>query len=170
MRTILIATVTVALLLSGCSQNAPDPRSVVTADPNVPKPDSPLPDNAHRAELNLSEPLTTLKPGEKKTINVKVRNASNVLWIVYGTGPGVKYRVAVGNSWLDSKGELITSMDGRIGLPANLSPGQEVVVPLLITGPQQRGDYILELDMVHEGVTWFKEKGSQVARFNVKVD
>jgi hypothetical protein len=173
MRTILVtALLLAAFLLVGCSGNAPKeaPRPVGTADdPNIPKPDSPLPARAHKAELTLPEPLTTLKPGEKKSVKVKVKNASDVLWIVYGTREGVKYRVAVGNSWLDGKGQLITTMDGRIGLPANLGPGQEVEVPLLITAPAERGDYILELDMVHEGVTWFKDMGSPVLKVNVKV-
>lgn len=166
------AVLLTGLLFVGCSNNAPNesPRLVGPADdPNVPKPDSPLPDRAHKAELSLPEPLTAMKPGEKKTINVKVKNASDVLWIVYGTGDGVKYRVAVGNTWLDSKNQLITNMDGRIGLPANLGPGRDVVVPLLITAPAQRGEYILELDMVHEGVTWFKDKGSSVLKVNVRV-
>ncbi|HLE63039.1 MAG TPA: hypothetical protein VI750_07865 [Pyrinomonadaceae bacterium] len=173
MRTILtVALLLAAFLLAGCSGDAPKdaPRPVGAAsDPISPKPDTPLPDRALKAELTLAEPLTTLKPGEKKTIKVKVKNASDVLWIVHGTGEGSKYRVAVGNSWLDSKGQLVTNMDGRYGLPLNLAPGRDVEVPLAITAPAQPGDYILELDIVQEGVAWFKDKGSEVLKVNVKV-
>jgi hypothetical protein len=168
----LSALMFAALLVVGCSNDAPQqaPRPVGAADdPNIPKPDTPLPDRAYKAELSLPEPLTTMKAGEKRTIKVKVKNASDVLWIVYGTADSVKYRVAVGNSWLDSKGQVITRMDGRYGLPANLGPGREVEVPLLITAPAQPGDYILELDMVQEAVVWFKDKGSQPLKVNVKV-
>jgi len=128
-----------------------------------------LPDRAFKADLKLVEPLTTSKPGQKQTIKVKVKNASDALWIVYGTGDSGKYRVAVGNSWLDKNGQLITNMDGRYGLPTNLSPGQEVEVPLLITAPDKAGDYILQLDVVQEGVVWFQDKGSPVLKVNVKV-
>ena len=169
----MVTSVLFAALLVGCSSAPNEPPRVVAPadDPNASKPDRPLPDRAYKAELSLPEPLTTLRPNEKKTINVKVKNASDVLWIVYGMRKedGSKYRVSVGNRWLDSKNQLLTNMDGRIGLPANLGPGQEVVVPLLITAPGQAGDYILELDAVHEGVNWFKDKGSPTLKVNVKV-
>jgi hypothetical protein len=161
------------MLFVGCSDNSTrqTPRNVrsVAADPNAPKPDMPLPDRAYKSELNLPEPLTTLKASQKQSIKVKVKNASDTLWIVYGSGPGNKYRVAVADSWLDSKGKLITSMDGRYGLPANLGPGREVEVPLVINAPVTTGDYVLQLDMVQEGVAWFSEKGSPTLKVNVKV-
>jgi hypothetical protein len=166
---LLIASV----LVVGCSDNSTRQtlRNVgsAAADRNAPKPDMPLPDRAYKAELSLPEPLETLKAGQKQSIKVKVKNASDTLWIVYGTGPGNKYRVAVADSWLDSKGKLITSMDGRYGLPANLGPGREVEVPLVINTPATAGDNVLQLDMVQEGVAWFSEKGSPTLKVNVKV-
>jgi hypothetical protein len=160
-----------ALLGAACTNPNPEQPRVVgpAADPNIPKPDSPMPDRAYRAELSLPEPLTSMKAGEKKAVKVKVKNASDILWIVYGTGGGLQYRVAVGNSWRDSNGQLLTNMDGRYGLPANLGPRMDVEVPLTITAPAKPGDYILELDMVHEGVTWFQDKGSSVLKVIVKV-
>ena len=171
MRTILSAVLLLVFALAGCSPSPQQsPRNVGAAtEPNTPKPDTPLPDRAFKADLKLVDPLTTLKPGQKQTIKVKVKNASDALWIVYGTGEGNKYRVAVGDSWLDNKGQLITNMDGRYGLPTNLSPGQEVEVPLLITAPDKPGEYILQLDAVQEGVSWFQQKGSSVLKVNVKV-
>ena len=35
--------------------------------------------------------------------------------------------------------------------------------------PEQPGQYTLELDMLQEGVSWFKDKGSQSARLAVNV-
>ena len=163
----------VSVFAMGCGNKpAQAPRSVETRgtpDPNVSRPDTPLPETAYKAEISLSEQLTTMRPGEKKIIKVKVKNASPAIWIVYGTQPGVKYRVAVGNGWLDSNQKLITRMDGRIGLPANLPPGQEVEVPLQITAPAKAGDYYLQLDMVQELVTWFEDKGSPVLKVKVNV-
>jgi len=31
------------------------------------------------------------------------------------------------------------------------------------------GDYVLEFDMVHEGVTWFKQRGARPLSMNVTV-
>jgi hypothetical protein len=108
-----------ALALAGCSSTPrQSPRNVSpVSDANSTKPDTPLPDRAFKADLKLVEPLTTLKPGQKQSIKVKVKNASDALWIVYGTSDGSKYRVAVGDSWLDKNGQLITNMDGRYGHP-----------------------------------------------------
>jgi hypothetical protein len=171
MRTILIAPLLLVVALAGCSSTPQQaPRNVsTTSNGNIPRPDTPLPDRAYKAEITLVEPLTTMKPSQKQPIKVKVKNTSDGLWIVYGTGEGGKYRVAVGNSWLDSKGQLITNMDGRYGLPGNLSPGRDVEVPLMITAPDKPGDYILQLDMVQEGVAWFQDKGSPVLKVNVRV-
>jgi len=168
---LMIGLVLVGMVLVGCSTTTqPTPHPVAnTADPNVARPDAPFPDPAYRAQLSLVDPLTTLKAGQKQTINVKVKNISNIAWIVYGTQPGVKYRVAVGDAWLDKDGKVLTTMDGRIGLPHDLGPGKDVDVPLVITAPAQAGDYVLQLDVVHEGVAWFADKGSEVLKTNVKV-
>jgi hypothetical protein len=169
MKTVLAITcLVVGLTLAGCKKyDTPSQKPAVVA--RLPQPDMPLPDNAYKAQLVLAEPLSKLSPGQKQEIKVRVTNKSDALWIVYGT-EGLKYRVAVGDSWLDNKGQLLTSMDGRIGLPANLNPGESVVVPLLITAPAKPGDYILQLDLVQELVTWFADKGSETLKVSVKVE
>jgi hypothetical protein len=48
-------------------------------------------------------------------------------------------------------------------------PGSEVDLPLKITAPKEKGNYILEFDMVQEQVTFFREKGSTPARVKVNV-
>ena len=171
MRTILTAAFLLVLVLAGCkSSPRQTPGNVAaTSDSNTPKTNSPLPDRAYKADLSLAQPLTTIKAGQKTAVRVKVKNASDVTWLVYGIGEGNKYRVAVGDSWLDSDGKLITNMDGRYGLPADLGPGRDVEVPLEITAPAKPGKYILQLDMVQEGVTWFQDKGSPVLKVNVDV-
>ena len=175
MRTILVAAIfLIGLLVIGCgykpapvgpaAENKPAP-----SNPNLPKRDAPLPDAAYKAELSLVDPLTTMKPGEKRQIKINVKNASPVLWLVYGSQPDIKYRVAVGNGWLDSNQKLITKMDGRIGLAADLPAGGTVQVQMGITAPAKAGEYYLMLDMVQEQVTWFEEKGSPVFKTKVTV-
>jgi hypothetical protein len=61
-------------------------------------------------------------------------------------------------------------MDSRAVLPHDLKPGEEAELTLTVTAPQAPGDYFLELDMVHEGVTWFYEQGSRTLRWHVKVE
>jgi hypothetical protein len=116
-----------------------------------------------------------LRTGQKQTIQVKVKNASDVLWYARGavanTAPSNMFYLAVADRWFEADGEkLVTDMDGRYGLSRDLKPGEETEVPLLITAPKDPGDYILELDLVQEQVAWFHDKGSGTARVKIKVE
>ena len=55
-------------------------------------------------------------------------------------------------------------------LAADLPPGGRVRMKLAVTAPPAPGDYVLEIDMVHEGVTFFREKGSTPLRLPVRVE
>jgi hypothetical protein len=169
MRIIPAFAVLLLFVLIGCKSQHQTTQPVTSAESSTPKVNSPLPERAYKADLSLVEPLTTMKAGEKKPVRIRVKNASDTVWLVYGINQDTKYRVAVADSWLDSDGQLITNMDGRYGLPADLAPGRDVEVPLLITAPTKPGKYILQIDMVQEGVTWFQDKGSPVLKVNVQV-
>jgi len=60
-------------------------------------------------------------------------------------------------------------MDGRIGLAKDLRPNEETEVSLAITAPTNPGNYVLDVDMVQEQVSWFHDKGSPTARTNITV-
>jgi hypothetical protein len=71
---------------------------------------------------------------------------------------------------LDEAGKVeLNGLDGRTPLPQDLVPGAEVEMPLTVVAPPTRGNYVLEIDMVHEGVTWFWERGAKPLRLRVKV-
>jgi SAM-dependent methyltransferase len=126
-----------------------------------------LPQSAFRAVLTLEEPLSGVAPEAQKTILVRVRNISDVAWPAVPT-TDTTYQVVLGNHWLDASGQVVLNDDGRAALPQSLQPLEEVVVPLTITGPKQPGSYILELDLVQEMVSWFKDQGSQTLRIPVR--
>ena len=50
-----------------------------------------------------------------------------------------------------------------------MHPGDSCRLSLTITVPSQEGEYQCEIDLSHEGVLWFGEKGSPVLRFPVRV-
>jgi hypothetical protein len=169
-----------ALALGGCgSSKSGDPNIAanhnagqqVAPAPNVP---AALPDNGFKAMITLVDPPAKLRAGQKQTVQVKIKNASDVQWYARGaeinTNPDNKFYLSIGNRWLDAKETLITDMDGRFGLPKDLKPGEETEAPLVITAPKNPGDYILELDVIQEQVVWFHDKGSQPARVKIKVE
>jgi hypothetical protein len=62
---------------------------------------------------------------------------------------------------------MLIQDDGRAMLPARLEPGASCRVCLTVTVPIDSGEYLLELDVVHEGVTWFGDRGSRTFRQSV---
>ncbi len=175
----------VALAATGCggdngkpagnaSNTAGSANTAAPAAAAASKTPAPLPDNGFRAQITAPDTLAKLRAGQKQTIQVKVKNASDVQWWARGgeinTSNDNKFYLAVGNRWFDANDALVTDMDGRYGLSKDLKPGEETEVPLLITAPKKPGDYVLELDLVQEQVAWFHEKGSPTTRVKIKVE
>ena len=50
-----------------------------------------------------------------------------------------------------------------------LEPSASTALPLTITAPAAPGRYVLELDIVWEGVCWFRDRGSQTALVTLTV-
>lgn len=178
MRRRKIIWVVVALMISfalACSKKPPTTGVQTQATKTQQPPTEPvaLPGNGFKAELALVEPPQKLRSGQKETVRVKIKNASDVTWWAQGapmnTRPDNKFYIAAGNRWLKSDGTLLTDMDGRYGIGKDLKPGEETEVPLLITAPKDPGDYILEVDLVQEQVAWFRDKGSATTKAKVTV-
>ena len=134
-----------------------------------PRPREPLPDSALRAEIRVTDPPPVMPVGTKQELKVQVRNAGDRIWLERER-TGSKYQVALGNHWLDSTGRVLRNDDGRTTLRNDLGPGQEVSLSLVVNTPQRPGDYIIEIDMLQESVSWFGAKGSQTVRLPVRVE
>lgn len=158
-----------------CSPNENKVGSSEPAKPQTTPKESPaaLPDGAFKAEITLIDPPTKLRTGQKENLRIKIKNVSDVMWWARGgpvnTRPDNKFYLAAGNRWLKSDGSLLTNMDGRYGIGKDLKPGEETEVPLTVTAPKGPGDYILEVDLVQEQVSWFSEKGSPTAKTRITV-
>lgn len=130
---------------------------------------SPLPANGFKATISVPEAPSTIKAGEKVSLQVKVKNDGPAMWPAIGQ-PDHKYQVNLGNHWYDRNEKPLVNDDARSHLPRDVQPGEEVTIPLRVTAPAAPGEYILELDMVQELVGWFKQKGGQTLKLKVKVE
>ena len=95
-------------------------------------------------------------------VRIEVRNQSGMCW---PQGP----RLALGNHWRGADGELLVLDDGRAALAEQLDPGVATVVDLPVRVPAIPGSYLLEVDLVEEGVCWFADRGSVPLRIAVAV-
>jgi SAM-dependent methyltransferase len=110
----------------------------------------PMPDLGYRARIRLDKASICEAGGTSVTILVHVKNVSEVVWPT----------VYLGNHWLKANGDKLVNDDGRTMLAPAVKPREEVAVKLTVKTPEQAGSYLMELDVVQEGVTWFKDKGS----------
>ena len=169
------AAVAWAIASAGCGVETTPEKAPATnaSQPAAGKTPGPLPERGFQAQILLTDPPAKLRVGQKEPITVKIKNASPVFWWARGGESNDrndnKFYIAVGDRWLDKDGKLLTEMDGRIGISKDLRPGEEVEIPLVITAPKEPGDYILEVDLVQEQVSWFNEKGSPTARTKITV-
>jgi hypothetical protein len=126
----------------------------------------PMPDEAYRASLVVHHaPDRAVASSQEIMLDVDVTNLSAIHWLRGDFGV-----IRVGNHWLDATGSrMLARDDGRTSLPSSLGSRQTCRVPLTIKAPAEPGDYLCEVDLAHEGVLWFHDRDSAVARFRVRV-
>lgn len=130
----------------------------------------PLPDGAFRAGIVVPDASAILVgAGEKLTIRTRVRNDGDAVWPGCERSAG-RFQVHLASHWLDGDGRAASKEEGRTPLPADLAPGAETELVYHVNAPTAPGDYVLELDMLQEGVTWFGLKGSPTTKVRVKVE
>lgn len=177
-RKVIILTLAIAgnVAVAGCGGDATQTGNTGTTNnmastqnsgaPTARPKGAPLPDSAFKASLNAVNPPAAIAAGKQATVQVKLKNNSPVAWPAAGDPDG-KHSVKLGNHWLDQNSKPVVVDDGRTPLSSDLQPGAEIELPLIVTAPAKPGDYILQLDIVQEGVAWSQDKGN--ATFKVKV-
>lgn len=134
----------------------------------APRPRTPLPPEAFRAELSVVSAPRDFHPKERAPFRVRIKNLSPITWLARERGGG-PYQVSVGNHWLDPSGKTLINDDGRSVLLHDLKSGDTTSLWLPVNTPAQPGNYILEIDMLQEGVSWFGLVGSTTLRVPVEV-
>jgi len=64
---------------------------------------------------------------------------------------------------------MLARDDGRTSLPALVRAGETRQLALTVHAPAETGHYRCEIDLAHEGVTWFHDKGSPRTRVSFDV-
>jgi predicted small secreted protein len=165
-----VAVVVCAVAFSGCSDTntggGSDTRPTAAAIPA--RATGPLPDGGFRANITVVNAPTELTTGAPVTLSVKVKNTGTVAWPMAGRPGDGFFQVNLGDHWKDKDGKDV-KIDERVAMPHDVAPGAEVERALVVKAPDKEGDYVLELDMVQEGVAWFSQKGSEPLKLNIKV-
>ncbi|MBV7329072.1 N-acetylmuramoyl-L-alanine amidase [Chloroflexi bacterium TSY] len=101
---------------------------------------------------------TQLIAGSTIEATLSIRNIGSLTWNWGGTHP---YRL--GYHYYRNRRLLPLSRerDLRSDIPHDVAPGESVTLRARIALPEEAGNYTIELDLIHEGVTRFKEQNSR---------
>jgi SAM-dependent methyltransferase len=122
-----------------------------------------------KARLAVKVFRRKIKEGEALAAKITIKNTSPSVWL---PGNADKGAVHLGCHLLDHQGKLIEldfyreKLTQGSGRP--IGPKESVLVQARIGSPPP-GAYILEFDLVAEGVCWFKDNGSPSVRVPVRV-
>jgi SAM-dependent methyltransferase len=124
-----------------------------------------LPPDAYRAELSCARSGLNAVGASQIAIRVTARNVTEHVWPPQVAGMAL----ALGNHWYRADGSTIVHDDGRAYLTSEVPAGGSMTLDLTVSTPRKPGRYTLEVDMVHESVTWFAQRGSPTLRLPVDV-
>jgi hypothetical protein len=113
-----------------------------------------VPADAYRAEIEISTARRAVAAGMTAHIEVHVHNRGSEHWPpAHQPEPLIRlaYRL------LSADGKTTIEPEGlRTPFEETVLPGQRAVVMLAVAVPEQPGRYLLEVDVVHELVSWFR--------------
>ncbi|MDY0027517.1 MAG: LCP family protein [Candidatus Humimicrobiaceae bacterium] len=121
--------------------------------------------NAEYTEVDEISGIMTQNTEYK--FKIKVKNTGALEWNRNGDNP-----VYLGYHWIDFRTKKVVVFDGKRSIISRdgVDVGEEEVFDLTVVSPAEPGEYILQIDLVQEGVTWFSYKGVPPLEKYVSVD
>jgi hypothetical protein len=108
--------------------------------------------DAYRATIEPRERTSSMAPSEQRHLFFYVSNEGAERW---PSGTGSDPPVRLSYRWLNLDESVHTAEGPRSPFLRAVNPGERILTPLHVDAPPSNGDYILEVDIVHEHVRWF---------------
>lgn len=106
-----------------------------------------------QATLTVLDTDLSFSPSETKSINVKLENKSPE---AFGSAP--PHPVNISYHWINADTRKVEVFDGtRTSLASPLAPQETIELPIRVSAPDKPGNYILQLTMVQEAVSWLEK-------------
>jgi hypothetical protein len=110
-------------------------------------------EDAYRAKIEAYEPTVSFAPTETRAVFFYVTNEGTERW---PASLEQKPPIRMGYRWLNADGTLFGDSGPRSPFPRPVEPGDRVLTAVHAQAPAQAGDYLIEVDVVHENVRWFE--------------
>ena len=127
-----------------------------------------LPREAFAAALAVESSPASVAPGARFRVELRVENRSPVAWPRMGFLSRGRV-LSASYHWKTPDGTTAVHDGLRTPLRTALASGAATRVGLDVAAPERPGGYVLEVDLVQEGVAWFSDHGSPVARVPMTV-
>ena len=169
-RRIVLAAV-VLLGLGACGRDRPGPGP--GGGPPAPPVVRALPAEAFRLEWTAHTIPPVMKARASERVSVTVRNSSTVAWpAVTSTGnqPPQAGAVRLAYRWWWASSPLPVVEPGtRADFDRTVAPGESAALAIVVTAPSVPADYVLQLDLLQELVTFFEPHGADQLLVAVQV-
>lgn len=106
--------------------------------------------------LQIASKTVCINGGEQTSVMVRVKNTGNKIL-------SSEQNYFLSYHLLDRNGKKLIFDNIRTKIP-ELQPGEVKDISMRVQAPLKAGKYIIEADVVQEGVTWLKEKGNETAK------
>lgn len=121
-----------------------------------------------KVQFILNKEIKYIRSGEEQIFPITLINESNMVLHTQG-GISDEGRVNLSYHWLDKNGNTIIWDGMRTYLPYDLYQQNKININAIVKATPNPGEYILEFDLVQEGIAWFKDLGNETLRIEVKV-
>ena len=109
-------------------------------------------ESAYHATLEPRESVLSLAPSEQRHVFFHVSNEGTERWPAH---MDAEPQIRLSYRWLNPDGSVHTPEGPRSPFSRAVNPGERILTPLHVDAPSTGGDYVLEVDVVHENVRWF---------------
>lgn len=122
-----------------------------------------------KARIEITPTVLQIREGEQIVAHARVSNDGSAVWLPSGAGLG---GVHIGVHLYDREGNLVRPSFHWEALSAGqereILPQETVEVEVKLP-PLEKGNYILEFDMVSNDVCWFALNGSQLVKVPLEI-
>ncbi|MFZ0544295.1 MAG: NBR1-Ig-like domain-containing protein [Candidatus Promineifilaceae bacterium] len=91
-----------------------------------------------------------LEAGNTIPVTITVSNEGSLYWSSQGETP-----INLGGHWYRVSDDARSDNEARWSLDQNVAPGESLQMTVMLTAPNEAGEYQFEWDLVQEGVVWF---------------
>lgn len=127
-----------------------------------------LPVSGFKVRLEPKVKEISASPGKRSYLPIVVTNIGDSRWSSTSKDGGWGLNtVALSYHVRALDGKLLEFEGLRTLIPGNIMPGQQVQLSGDFIAPIKPGKYLLEFDMVQEGVSWFSAKGGATATISL---